>query len=123
MRLMHVGLALRREHPDLFAKGEYIPLETAGAADHLVAFARTLDDRWVIVVAPRVALALLQGTEAPLVPRESWADTRVIVPESAKHLAFKDLVTGHRFSARTALPAAEILDAWPVALLYARGPQ
>ncbi len=35
------ALACREAHPDLFARGDYVPLTAEGAAaDHVVAFAR-----------------------------------------------------------------------------------
>ena len=70
---MQAGLALRREHPDLFAAGEYQPMEVAGeAADHVIAFARRHENAWVIAVATRLPLALLEGVTLPLIPSARW---------------------------------------------------
>ena len=55
----HVVLRLRRENPTLFEKGDYVPLEADGKArGHIVAFARSLRDSCVLVVAPVQSRAL-----------------------------------------------------------------
>jgi (1->4)-alpha-D-glucan 1-alpha-D-glucosylmutase len=65
----HRLLALRRELPDLFHRGSYIPLAARGpAADHIIAFARTHGDQRLIVVAPRLAAETLEGTSLELPP-------------------------------------------------------
>jgi (1->4)-alpha-D-glucan 1-alpha-D-glucosylmutase len=49
-------LSLRRERPELFRRGAYIPVRARGPhAEHIVAFARTLNEQRVLVVAPRLA--------------------------------------------------------------------
>ena len=60
MLLMIAGLHLRRERPDLFLSGEYVPLsaEITVNAD-VVAFARTYGDNAVIVVVPRLVAPLV----------------------------------------------------------------
>jgi (1->4)-alpha-D-glucan 1-alpha-D-glucosylmutase len=48
-------LKLRGNHPDLFSKGDYIPLEVQGRhRDHVIAFARQNDDACVIVAVCRM---------------------------------------------------------------------
>ena len=71
-------LILRKEHPDLFAKGDYRPLEVRGAkADNLIAFTRTHEGTTLTcAIALRCAPALLDGAE--LVPEaEWWEDTTI----------------------------------------------
>jgi (1->4)-alpha-D-glucan 1-alpha-D-glucosylmutase len=117
-RMLAVGLALRRDRIDLFAKGEYLPLETAGErANHLVAFARRLDNEWLILVATRLPLALLQGTEQPLVPPERWGDTRILLPADVQG-ELRDVATGARLSAGPEFCARQLLRTLPVALLH-----
>jgi (1->4)-alpha-D-glucan 1-alpha-D-glucosylmutase len=51
-RLLH----FRREHVDLFQRGNYLPLRATGAfADCCVSFARELSGQWIIVIAPRLS--------------------------------------------------------------------
>jgi len=86
-------LDLRRRWPELFALGDYRPLEVEGpAADRAVAFARALPDEegraaWggeaatptLVVVAPRLVWPLMEGQDRPL-PR-GWGETCVRLPE------------------------------------------
>src|SRR5256885_12634403 len=49
-------LHFRREHVDLFQRGNYLPLRATGAfADCCVSFARELNGQWIIVIAPRLS--------------------------------------------------------------------
>ena len=52
------ALRFRTQHSKLFMEGSYEPLETVGGMNgHLSAFARKLDDRVAIVVAPAVGIS------------------------------------------------------------------
>ena len=72
-------LAIRREHPGLFAHGEYRPLEVKGPrADNIIAFARTHDRKTLTcAIALRCAPALLDQAEA-VPPAEWWEDTQIL---------------------------------------------
>jgi len=73
-------LQLRRAHADLFLQGEYIPLRVTGAkADHVIAFARKLDQEWCIVAVPRFCASLTRAGTAP-VGKRVWKDTRIELP-------------------------------------------
>lgn len=73
------GLHLRGQHPDLFAEGDYIPLDVIGARkDKVVAFARRLGGRAAIVAAPRLVYdAVCAGT---LQSGDYWGDTSLSLP-------------------------------------------
>ena len=48
-------LQLRQQLPDLFEQGEYLPLKASGdGAGGVTAFARRHEDRWLIILAPRL---------------------------------------------------------------------
>ncbi len=48
-------LQLRQQLPDLFEQGEYPPLKASGdGAGGVTAFARRHEDRWLIILAPRL---------------------------------------------------------------------
>jgi (1->4)-alpha-D-glucan 1-alpha-D-glucosylmutase len=97
------ALAFRAGRRDLFARGDYIPLEVRGScAGHVIAFARHLDDRWAIVVAPRWTVGL-----------DDWSDTELILPQDAP-VQWTDAVTG---LIPASLRLADLLREWPVALL------
>lgn len=77
------ALDARKSHRELFARGEYVPLEARGAcARHVVAFARRHEGMWVVVVAPRWTSRVLE-----------WGDTEVVLPEGAP-AEWKDCLTG-----------------------------
>jgi (1->4)-alpha-D-glucan 1-alpha-D-glucosylmutase len=78
MALTQHLLTVRKEHPDLFAKGDYRPLEVRGAkADNIIAFTRSHEgETLTCAIALRCAPALLDG-EAPVPPAEWWEDTTI----------------------------------------------
>jgi (1->4)-alpha-D-glucan 1-alpha-D-glucosylmutase len=97
------ALAFRAGRRDLFARGDYIPLEVRGArARHVVAFARRLDSQWAIAVAPRWTVGL-----------DDWSDTELILPADAP-AEWTDAMTG---LIPASLRLADLLREWPVALL------
>ena len=56
MFLTHRLLRFRREHVDLFRRGNYLPIAASGAfADCCISFARELDGEWIVVLAPRLS--------------------------------------------------------------------
>lgn len=55
-------LRLRREDPELFARGDYAPVPAQGpAAEHVVAWRRSLDGRHLVVAVPRLVAGKLNG--------------------------------------------------------------
>jgi (1->4)-alpha-D-glucan 1-alpha-D-glucosylmutase len=94
------ALRFRREHPDLFRRGAYLPLAVAGPLEeHLVAFARALDDQQVVVAVPRLTSRLLadvpEPTQAgPLHFRAgAWDDTTLLLPDRPGQ-RYRNLFTG-----------------------------
>jgi len=119
------ALTCRREAPDLFRAGEYIPLRTDGRhADRLCAFARRRESRTVLTVVPRlVAPVTDNGARLPL-GRDLWADTWLVVPGDLGAGPYRNLFTGTELrpsvsDAGTVLAVGEILAEYPVALLEA----
>jgi (1->4)-alpha-D-glucan 1-alpha-D-glucosylmutase len=112
-------LAFRKERPELFAEGAYLPLNATGAkASHLVAFARQLGDDEVIVIAPRLVDALTGGGTT-LPTGEVWGDTTLPLPNAVKGERWRDLFTGAEFdlSESRAIDLAAALAVLPVAAL------
>jgi (1->4)-alpha-D-glucan 1-alpha-D-glucosylmutase len=106
--LLREGLRLRRDAPDLFLVGDYVPLAAEGAhGDHVVAFARRDGRRAVVCVAPRRVLPLADGF--------AW-DGRLALPQGFPR-DWRDVVTGARRRADGGLGLAELFDGFPVALL------
>ena len=84
-------LQFRREHVDLFHRGEYLPLRASGTlAECCVSFARELAGKWIIVIAPRLSSRIGFPPVA-----ETWKDTSVGLPESLSLEHAHDLFTCH----------------------------
>ena len=112
-------LAFRKERPELFAEGAYLPLHAAGArANEVVAFARQHGDEGIIVVAPRLIDALTGGGTA-FPTGDAWADAVIPLPNAVKGERWRDLFTGVEFdlSESRTIDLAAALAALPVAAL------
>lgn len=116
-------LDLRRQHPELFARGRYIPASATGpGARHLCAFSRRLDGQEIIAVAPRLIFTLLSGQEKLPIGSTVWADTAIRLPGSKPGGLYRDVFTGRVLQTqpcqnRAALQAADVLAGFPIALL------
>jgi (1->4)-alpha-D-glucan 1-alpha-D-glucosylmutase len=119
-------LKLRRECPNLFAFGEYIPLTVEGAAaDHVITFARRFDRECALIIVPRHSYQLLrsrrskkQQAEPPAI---DWADTRIVIPPDFSH-EWRNELSGQLIETFVAgdaptVSVAELLQIFPVALL------
>ena len=72
-------LALRRDHPDLFAQGEYLPMEATGPRrEQILCFARKREGRAVLVVTPRLLVGVTPQGETPFVAN-LWKDTDLVL--------------------------------------------
>jgi len=117
------SLQLRREHPELFAQGDYQPLAASGARhEHIVAFARRHGDWVLIAVAGRLWARL--GGAAGTVPLGSafWNDTAVDLSPLPPIGDAVNVLTGkpvHPLDGR--LRIAEAYADFPAALILCRG--
>jgi (1->4)-alpha-D-glucan 1-alpha-D-glucosylmutase len=84
-------LQFRREHVELFQRGEYLPLKSSGIfAECCISFARQLADKWIVVIAPRLS----SRVGFPPIS-ESWKDTTLEIPETLSLKHAHDLFTCH----------------------------
>ena len=82
-------LRFRREHADLFQRGEYLPLRASGMfAESCISFARRLTDKWIAVIAPRLS----SRVGFPPIG-ERWKDTGIEFPETFSLEKAHDLFT------------------------------
>jgi len=111
------GLDLRKRKPDLFLRGQYLPLSVSGsAAANVVAFARTFDDDAAIAVAPRL-VAGLSGFEKGLPLGSVWGDTEVDLGGFSSR-PLHNVFTGQKVRAQEGkMRLEELFDKFPVALL------
>ena len=113
------ALALRRERPGLFARGDYEPLTFEGPrADDLIAFRRQHRGAFMIVVACRLPYGLLHTAGGLGVSSAAWGVTRLRLPPAIGATEWRDALTGETFAfASGDLPIARILGDLPIALL------
>ncbi len=111
------GLNLRREHPDLFRTGKYIPLQAnRGKEDFVVAFARVRLGEAVIVAAPRLSYTLMKGNAEPPLGA-AWNDSELVLPPELKHTRWHNVFTGEELTVAERAPLCrEIFAHFPVAL-------
>jgi (1->4)-alpha-D-glucan 1-alpha-D-glucosylmutase len=89
-------LQLRRDHADLFERGEYLPLHTSGPfAECCISFVRRLRNNWIAVIAPRLSSHI---GFPPI--GELWKDTAIEVPETLALDKAHDLFTCKPVSVR-----------------------
>ena len=115
------ALRARKQHRELFAQGTYIPLTAVGTrANHIVAFARSLEGKTAIALAGRFFLRLFNSHPAPT--GDVWGNTAIVIPKKIKHQSFKDALTGEILAVetrdnQTVIPLAKAFAHCPVALL------
>ncbi len=116
-RLIKEGLNLHRARPQLFARGDYVPLRAMGRrAEKVIAFARY--DRHQLVVAIGSTQMLRHVHSHTLsAERDFWQDTFVELPDGLSHENI-DLLTGRTFLKRT-ISLDSALEGGPTAILVA----
>ena len=116
-------LRFRRNHPDMFLEGDYLPLHVEGErADHVVAFARQSNGRFSITVAPRLVAGLMEP-ELKWPVNSVWEGTHIILPPGLSgQETFRDLFTQQPLAitmrdGQSTLALAHVFALWPLALL------
>jgi len=118
MHVLKAGLALRARRPRLFAEGDYRPLMVEGpCAGNLVAFARVLGLDAVVVVAPRIALGLLEGQTEPIIPATRWQDTMIRLPGDLAGWRWRNMLHEAPEQRDREIHAGLILGNFPCAIL------
>ncbi len=122
LHLTHQALALRKRKPDLFEKGEYVPLEVFGPkADHVLAFARRLGQETAIIIAPRFHANLTPVSDELLVDPDVWGETKIEVSDlretQYRNTLDSKIIEPEEHDGRNFLTVGEMLSGFPVALL------
>ncbi len=115
--ITYKALKVRKAQPDLFLQGEYLPLKITGPKrDHVIAFARRLNDHWVFTLAGRFYSQLTEP-EVPPLGEGVWRDTFLELPKDAPR-GWLDGLTGMPVaSIGPKLAVPEIFSRLPAALL------
>ena len=106
----HRALQLRKQMPELFARGDYAPLD-AGA--NAVAFGRTLEHSALICVVPRLTRGVV-GDEGRFAIGDVWG-SRVL--QGAASGTYRDVLTEQRLKVTGDVPLSLVFARLPVALL------
>jgi len=114
----HRALVTRRELPEVFQRGEYLPLTARDdLSPHVIAFLRRWRGQSVLVAVPRFACTLMRH-RAQLPLGDAWKQEALMIPDYAGK-SFVDVFSGE---ARTvspdgSLPLSQIFERFPVAML------
>ncbi len=117
------GLRLRRERPELFLSGDYIPLVTeVSVGASLVAFARTLGGAVALFVTPRFSAPLMEPQHPLPVGVERWKSSRVLLPPQLSGRVFRHVLTGAEIAPvvtgnQAWIFAGQLFETLPVAML------
>ena len=102
-------LDLRRSHPELFAQGDYRPVEAEeGNASHICSFARARGEEEIIVIVPRLVYRLYDGGCSA-----KWDGTKIGLPSGE----WRDVFTGRWQDGGRSVLVAQLLADFPVAVL------
>ncbi len=107
-------LLFRKEHAELFQRGNYLPVAASGSlADSCVSFVREFGAQWILVLAPRLS----SRVGSPPVGRK-WQDTAIELPENFSPENAREIFTGREvgFDGRR-LDLAEAMSVLPFAAI------
>jgi malto-oligosyltrehalose synthase len=111
------ALAVRRKMHRTFSDGLYVPLDVVGPlADHVLAFARQLNDFRAIVVVPRCIAQILPDQNNISVAGNVWSNTQLQVPQHLQSV-YGDAFALQNLSVGSAISIDGLFDQLPFALL------
>ena len=104
-------LQLRRAEPELFASGNYQPLDVGDGrnADRLCVFARRYNGSILVAAVPRLVWGLCRDGVA------EWGVSDIALPPAD---GWRNLFTGERLMPSARLRAADLFRDFPVAVLF-----
>jgi (1->4)-alpha-D-glucan 1-alpha-D-glucosylmutase len=117
-------LQFRRQHEELFRRGDYLPLRVSGEhSTNLCAFARRYQGELIVTIAPRLYLRLLGQRELQPFGEEVWENTRVELPRDYTGGGLRNILDGcelplDKQGERAGIRAAAALAHFPVAVLH-----
>jgi (1->4)-alpha-D-glucan 1-alpha-D-glucosylmutase len=120
---IYKALNHRKAHRDLYANGEYLPLEASREkADHVCAFARRSGRESVVTVVPRFLTSLIPSPESLPCGKEVWDDSILMIPFAERGMQYRNIFTGELLTVQESKGArglflAEVFSCVPVALL------
>jgi len=115
------ALHFRQNASELFQQGAYLPLTASPPrGEHLVAFARSWQGAWTLVLVPRLLIKLASGG-APPCQGEVWGASTVALPPDAprawKNIFTEEILRNEVQGDSETLSLAAVFQRFPVALL------
>jgi len=116
--MIRTTLRLRSVMPELFSRGDYIPLSVKGPLEaHIVAFARTHARSAMLVIAPRLAHQLLLPGGLLFNPT-ALRGSMVMRPDQLRGCRLQPLFANHDPLAAADAPVRTLLGDFPIAILH-----
>ncbi|RZL17636.1 MAG: malto-oligosyltrehalose synthase, partial [Pedobacter sp.] len=114
---LNLLLKVRKSFSEVFAKGEYLPLEVKGSyARNVIAFARHYKNDWFVFALPINISTMLNGDEEQI-GNIDWGDTFVVLPKGAP-TTYKDLLRDKSGETTAELPLNKVFKDLPFAILH-----
>jgi (1->4)-alpha-D-glucan 1-alpha-D-glucosylmutase len=116
-------LGFRMANHNLFAHGDYVPIQAAGnKREHVLAFARHVRNQWSLLVVPRVGAKMVSPAQWPL-GDAIWQSTSLPLPKNAPK-TWRNVLTGealesHSSGRGSSVMLRDLFRSLPVALLSA----
>lgn len=116
MYVTHHALCFRRDHREIYDRGEYVGLEAEGPlAKNVISFARSFQDQWAITAVPRL-LANSGLPQGRLTGLPGWTETSLRLPPGAP-AQWRNIMTSETATAENGQLPLSFLTNFPVALL------
>ncbi|MGV3527456.1 MAG: malto-oligosyltrehalose synthase [Flavisolibacter sp.] len=117
--LIKLLIAVRRQQPQLWTEGEYLPLTVTGKLkDRVLCFARRENESVSVVVMP-LHTAILSATQKKNTPAIDWKDTAILLPRNFP-ATWKGIFSEQEISTRK-IAVEKILSDWPFEILQNTG--
>jgi (1->4)-alpha-D-glucan 1-alpha-D-glucosylmutase len=89
------ALTCRRDRPDLFSSGAYLPVEVTGPLrNHVFAFLRRQGNSWALVAVPLLLTRLIPEEGALPLGAGVWRNARLLLPKVDPQLRLENVLTG-----------------------------
>jgi (1->4)-alpha-D-glucan 1-alpha-D-glucosylmutase len=116
MFLIIKALHCRNDNQELFREGKYWPLDVEGEfRNHIVAFARTHNQKSGIVAVPRLVASIVKKDELPL--GDIWKDTHLLLPSELENQLFYNAITEEKIYIENKIDLNELFTSFPGALI------
>ena len=116
MYSMYTTLKERRNEPEIFLEGDYVPLKISGTnSNEVIGYARKKEHNWIIIIAPTLVTRLFNSKNLSLKSEDS-VDLTLELPADAPK-KWVNALTGETINSDGKLEISKILSQFPVALL------